>query len=628
MSEDPKRQPWTGGGAAEEDDEDLSLDLKQLDTVRELLQLMARTVSAMKIFPSDHASVRTFVDELARRLMEFLDKHEKLELAVEENALTCLGKPVFKDDSSVKSLPFSFFKDGMRSLTFYRGVERDEIFEFLELIKREGLKPADEGDIVNALWERDFSSIQYTAPDDYIEQRIIEERMETLDRRGMSVLPQEFASQVVDVKVDRERLASGRLELLADDRAALEAAAGGAAAATPDAAAPAIGADAGLPGLPEELTQQPALGLERESFTEEEATAIETLVQANRSISAEEEFLNLMVELIYLEADLGQAAVSLDVLAEYHLEHLQKGAFQQALFLVRRMGELAEHERGPNPAKAARIDAFLAKARGPSALEAVRDYFQGRPAATEPAAFDFLRLLGPDAYILAADLYEDNAAPDFRASIMEFLNASAAGDPGLLAGLAADNRPDFTRASIRALAAWPDRKASQHLAAFLAFRSRDLRLEAVSALGTLRDDVANRVLMGFLADPAEEVRIQAALRLDRMTDRTKLRQFIADAASRKFRQKGLEERRAIFGFLGRTQAPEAFEFLSQVLRKRLWWPSLARLEQKVCAVEGLEAMGTAEAFGIIEKGARARHRLVREAALRALERRAPAGGTA
>ncbi len=621
MAEDPKHQPWPAGGPADDEGEAFSLDLKQLDAIRELLQLLARTVSAMKIFPSDHASVKTFVDELARRLMEFLDRHDKLELAVEENTLTCLGKPVFRDDSSVRSLPFFFFKDGMRTLTFYRGLERDEIFEFLELIKREGLKPADESDIVIALWERDFSSIQYSAPDDYIEHRIIEERMETLDRRGMSVLPQEFASQVVDVKVDRNRLASGRLELLAEDRAALESAAGGEASA-----APALGANFDhLPLAGSPLEETPAV-LEGDGLSEKETNAIEALVQANRSISAEEEFLNLMVELIYLEADPAHAAASLEVLAEYHLEQLQKGAFGQAIFLVRRMGELAEHVRAANLPKAERIDAFLAVARGPSALEAMRGYFKGRPGASEPAAFEFLRLLGPGAYVFAAELYEENAAPEFRASIMEFLKAAAESDPGLLADLAADNRPDFTRAAIRALAAWPDRKASQHLAAFLAFRSRDLRLEAVSALGTLHDDVANRVLMGFLADPAEEVRIQAALRLDRLADRSKLRQFIEDAGSRKFRQKGLEERRAIFGFLGRTQAPEAFEFLSRILRKPLWWPSLSRLEQKVCAVEGLEAMGTAEAFAILEKGARARHRLVREACLRALEKRAAAGG--
>lgn len=618
MAEDPRRQSPIVDGA--DDEEDFSLDPKQLESVRELFQIFARTVSAMKLFPSEHASVRTFVDELARRLTEFLDAYDRIELVVEENAFTCQGKTVFKDESSVRSLPFTFYKDGMRSLIFYRGLERDEIFEFLELIKRESLKPADEGDIVNALWERDFSSIQYVAPDEYIEHRIIEERMETLDRRGMSILPQEFASQVVDVKVDRERLAAGRLELTPEDRAALTEA----GSAAPEAA-PRLDDDGldrlGLPDEPDKAAER----LAGDGLDEKEATAIESLIRANRTISPEEEFLNLMVELIYLETDLDQAEASLDVLAGYLLEQLRKGAFGQALLIVRRLGELADHERAANPPKAVRIDGFLKTARGSSSLAAMREFFRGRPAASEPEAFDFMRLLGPEAYVLAAELYEDNATPGFRAAIMEFLGAAAASDPGLLAGLAADQRPDFTRAVIQALAVHPDRKASQHLAAFLAFRSRDLRLEAVSALGSLRDDVANRVLTGFLADPAEEVRIQAALRLDRLADRSKLRSFIEDAGSRKFRQKRLEERRAIFGFLGRTKTPEAFEFLRRTLRRRLWWPTQSRLEQKICAAEGLEAMGTAEAFKVLGQEARSRHRLVREACLRALEKRAPAG---
>ena len=48
--------------------EDFSPDPKKLDRVREILLTMANAVSAMKIFPVEHATVKNFVEDLTRKL--------------------------------------------------------------------------------------------------------------------------------------------------------------------------------------------------------------------------------------------------------------------------------------------------------------------------------------------------------------------------------------------------------------------------------------------------------------------------------------------------------------------------------------------------------------------------------
>ena len=83
-----------------------SPDPRLTDRVREIMLATANTVSAMKIFPSEHASVRSFIDDLARKLRAFLDDNGKLEIGIEEYAFMFGGKPVYRDEMSVKSLPF------------------------------------------------------------------------------------------------------------------------------------------------------------------------------------------------------------------------------------------------------------------------------------------------------------------------------------------------------------------------------------------------------------------------------------------------------------------------------------------------------------------------------------------
>ncbi|MBE0713448.1 MAG: hypothetical protein IH583_13810, partial [Candidatus Aminicenantes bacterium] len=148
------------------DEDDLVLSDKQVvEKAKDILNCMSNAGSAMKIFPSDHATVRNFVDALSRKFDDFFKTFQRLEVGVEEYSFTCAGQVVFTDEMTIKSLPFFFFKDGTQILYFYRGLDRRELIEFLDLIKTVSQKPGGDNDIVAALWESDFSNIQYYAPD-------------------------------------------------------------------------------------------------------------------------------------------------------------------------------------------------------------------------------------------------------------------------------------------------------------------------------------------------------------------------------------------------------------------------------------------------------------------------------
>lgn len=601
-------------------------DPVRFEKARDILHTLANTVSAMKIFPSEHATVGNFVETLNGKFKSFLGSYQKLQVGIEEYSFTYAGRPAFTDELTIKSLPFFFFKDGLHILYFYQGLGKQEISDFMELIKAESQKPPEDSDIVASLWERDFPNIQYYAPDEYLEDRILAESHDALSAQALPDLPADLAHETIEVRIDTSKLTQGRIELTPEDREEARLGALGAenegrseTEATPqEKAAPETAATRVA------ARKSPAAAMDP-TLSADELQELEALVRANRTISPEEEFINLMVELIFLENEAGNCQASLDVLTGYHLERLERGDFPTAVLIISKIDELRDHLKEGDGGKAALLDSFLKKIVSARTVEAVMSLLEKKQAVNWESLLDFFKLLGPPAVVLAADLFEIVASGEARHKILEFIRETGSRDPGLLAGLADSAKPGISSEIVGILADLPDSKGIAHLAAFVSFQNRDVRLKVVQALGRARHEVSNRILIGFLNDPDEELRIQTAMKLSPIEEVSRIQHFVREASSREFRDKSPKEKEAFLSFLGRTRSPAALEFLSRTLHRSSLFPSRQNLEMRLAAVAGLESMGTAEAGRALEKGALGRAKKIREACAAALIRMPPAG---
>jgi HEAT repeat protein len=590
---------------------------------------MANAVSAMKIFPSEHDTVRAFLESLAAKFDGFFRHYPRLEVAVGEYAFSCADQVVYTDETTVKSLPFFFHKDGTEILYFYRGLDRNEIRGFLELLKTVSQKPGGDNDIVAALWESDFPNVQYYAPDEFLESQILAEKREERGAEDLPELPSDLSHESVEVRIDRTKFAEGRIELKPADRERLA----GDDAVTGDGDTDELG------GLPVPAGQAPAASPDassgilalpvpgREGLTEADLKDLDAIVRANRLLQPEEEFINLMAEIVFLESDPQICASSLAVLADFHFDQIRSGRFDIARAVIDKTGELRVHLGTELSPKAFLIEGTLKKLSGPKAVEAAEAALGSDAPVDWPALLEFFRILGRQTLPAVAAMFEKRPDPEVRRMLLGFIREQGASDPAALAGLANDTRPALSLELARLLAALPEEKGIPPLSAFLMFKSRDLRLEAIHVLGGLRGEKANRILRGFLNDPDEDLRIQAAMKLDPAEERSRMAQLIHDASAPEFRRKSLKEKQALLAFLGRTRSEEALGFLTGVLAGRRWWPSARATEMKLAAVAGLESMGDVRAADALESGTRGHGRRVRQACGEALAR-LTAGGAA
>ncbi|HQI22190.1 MAG TPA: hypothetical protein PKV90_03150 [Candidatus Saccharicenans sp.] len=599
-------------------------DPQAVQKVKELVLSLANTISALKIFPPDHASAIHFRQDFISKLKTFLDNYQRLELSISEFGFYYQDKLVYQDEISSKSLPFFFFKDGLRLLAFYQGMDDEEISDFLDIIRTESAKPTDESDVVNALWLKDFPNLQYYAPEEFIESRILEERTESLSKRGLQVIPQELAGKVVDIKVDRQQLFSGRLELRPEEKQAINAFVDEEVPELPEnwqqnfafeAEGAESGTGTGQADQPANLAVKLPVSLQ---LTEEELSQLNRLLERNRKLSPEEEFINLMLEIMALEDNEKQFETNLNILEDFYLENIKSGHFNIPIILNRKIKELRTLLASSPDDRPSQLDAFLARTADLKILDEIRKLVDNKVQLNYEALYEYLVQFEEAAVPFLAEMYEKVENQAFRNLVRGFFQEKMATDPGLVASQLDEQKPQLTSALIDLMEEQPAKKIIPYFTSFLAMSSRELKLKAVEALASFNDELANKILMAFMNDKDQEVRLKATTNLKFLGDTSRLGQLMAEVFTPKFRARSFEEKKALFEFLGRTKSEEAFKFLKKIFLKKSWRRSTTEL--KICAVAGLEKMGSKEAIDLLRRGEHFFNRQVREASAEALVR--------
>jgi hypothetical protein len=87
---------------------------------------------------------------------------DKLVLTIVETDVIWDDHVVYHQPAKNESFAFYLFKDGMRVLTLFPGVEEDEIIKFLEIVQKARALPNDAGDdLLTLLWAHEFQLVQY-----------------------------------------------------------------------------------------------------------------------------------------------------------------------------------------------------------------------------------------------------------------------------------------------------------------------------------------------------------------------------------------------------------------------------------------------------------------------------------
>jgi len=129
--------------------------------VRELVTLISRAAKNYQVYLPNNRMFLTSLAEAGQALQRFLEEDEVLTLVVKEFELLYEKVPVYSNQDKHQSLAFRMYRDGVRLISFHRGINDSELTAFFEALTRCLECERLEEDFVTLLWEKDLQCITY-----------------------------------------------------------------------------------------------------------------------------------------------------------------------------------------------------------------------------------------------------------------------------------------------------------------------------------------------------------------------------------------------------------------------------------------------------------------------------------
>lgn len=130
--------------------------------VEELLRALLKAVRAHQLYLPNNPIYKSAIDNVRAAFSPVWEEADELALTFSETDVLWYGHSVLHESTkSGDSLPWLFYKDGVRELTLAKGVEQDELLPLLTIIQRARKASPEDDDLLAMLWEQDFVNVRY-----------------------------------------------------------------------------------------------------------------------------------------------------------------------------------------------------------------------------------------------------------------------------------------------------------------------------------------------------------------------------------------------------------------------------------------------------------------------------------
>ena len=143
---------------------DIDIRLKALD----VLVIMKTAIKNVRLYPPTSATITTAIEKLHLILLEIFEQEAPLIFAESEKSILICGKLLEQKDqerSQVTTLLNILLNFGIRSISFNKGLEKEELAAFMELLSKKPEVVKKEGDLPKIMAEKNILHI-------YLDQKV------------------------------------------------------------------------------------------------------------------------------------------------------------------------------------------------------------------------------------------------------------------------------------------------------------------------------------------------------------------------------------------------------------------------------------------------------------------------
>lgn len=555
-----------------------------LSLIQELLRLFGKAARAHQLYLPNNPVYKAAQEALRAGFLPVWEQADELVLGFTESEVKYCGETVLEEKSKGSdSLPWTFYKDGVRELRFLRGFDDEELGRLLDILQRVRKASPDEDDLLTLLWQGDFTFLRYRYVDMMVD----------------ATVP---VAEGGEVLTNGEQLAEG----------------GGTTGKRVDPADYLGGGD--------DEAEAPAGVISMADFDttlyfldEKEIEYLQTEVKREYESDLRLSVVALLLDILEQQPDQDIRTEVAEVLDNFMLHMLTGGQFRNVAFLLREVAVASQRAAELQPAVKERLTTLPARLSAPEALtqmlQSIDESEQPPGAAELEELFEQLR---PTALSTVFDWLGRLQTPRLRPLLEQAAARLASQNTAELVKLIASDQRNVAIEATRRAGALKTPAAVAPLARLLAEGDAELRVAAVQALTEIGTPGAMQALERGLEDGDRDVRIATVRAVQGRSYRAALPRLEAAVKGRGVRDADLSEKMAFFEAYGTMCGDGGVATLDGMLNaKSLFGPKVDG-ELRACAAMALGKIGSSSAQAALQKAANEKDVVVRNAVSRAL----------
>ena len=537
--------------------------------VVETLKAFGKAIRAYQLYLPNNPMHARALEAVRECFAALWTQTDSIVIQISETQFLWEKRPVFEEaDRATDSLPWTFYKDGIRELQMEKGFEGADLNTLLDILQRIRKASADDDDLLTMLWEAEFSALQYKYVDIGVEGGGDLEGMEPSEKRERIMAPSAAeADAPLKSSVAKMEDYDSTLYFL-DDR---------------------------------------------------EVEYLQSEIKRDFSTDLRGPVLASLFDTFEQERDPTVREEICGVLDYFLLVLLSTTQFRTAAYLLREAGVTAERAAEILQPQKQRLTDLAELLSDPSALSQLLQALEDtalRPPQVELNEL-FLQLKPRALETVLAWIGRSNNA-ELRALLENAASRLAASHTGELVRLIGSDDDVVVTESIRRAAALKTPAAVPALGRLLTVAAPEIRIAAVNALTEIGSPGALQVLERAIADEDRDIRVAAVRALGARGSKPALPRIETTVKSKEIREANLTEKMAFFEAYGPLCGDQGIPLLDGLLHAKGFLAKKEDIEMRACAAMALGKIGSPRALDSLNKAAADKEIIVRNAVSRAI----------
>ena len=531
--------------------------LEDIKSAKEIIQALLRAKKTIRMYPENNPIYKRTIEDTFSRFTDFFAYRDELEMKLKQNEIFFNAEQIYCNPEKDDNLALFFFKDGLRELTFRKGLSASELEEFIKIIALDFDREALDDDIVTLLWEKDFQNIKYLADEAFLME------------------DEEYESKVT---AEVKQKAPPSDEVLKAYASAFEA---------EDVR------DIAIINLTDKDLQLLVKEMEKD-LLDKSAKIYEILFEMlfQAESAAEYDDVHRMIKEVFLYC-------------------LRRKDLKIVVEILKKTKDLMESPTTPENVKR-QMKLLLSSISSEESIKSVGEIFDSDAEIDENVLNEYTEFLDRNAIVPLISILGELESIHGRKIVINILITLGRKDIQTVAKGLQDHRWYVVRNIIYVLRHIGDKKAVEYLLNTAKHTDERVRKEAIKALGELKSPLALQTLRDCLGDPDPSIRKSAVKALGNIGSETAKRLILERVSAKDFHDKGLDEKREFFEVLAHWNDAEITDFMTRTLRKRSLFRRTKIDEYRACAAHALGLMGSKDSLPALDKLKDSKNKLLKE----------------